>query len=57
LIGLIAGTLAIESGGYVNVIGKVHGLVIEPGGRAKIRGTCMATPTIGASTSRSGVTP
>lgn len=41
LIGAIAGTLTVGSGGYAHIIGLVHGLIIEPGGRAKLRGTCM----------------
>ena len=45
MVGAIAGTLTVESGGYANIIGLVLGLVIEPGGRAKHRGMCMGDAT------------
>jgi hypothetical protein len=31
VVGVVAGTLTVESGGYGHIIGMVGGLVIEPG--------------------------
>jgi hypothetical protein len=45
VIGVIAGTLTVESGGYAFIIGVVDGLVIEPGARAKLPGMCMGDVT------------
>ncbi len=45
LVGLIAGTLTVESGGYAYIIGVVGGLVVEPGARAKLPGMCTGDVT------------
>ncbi len=45
LIGYVAGTLTVESGGCAFVLGMVEGLVVEPGGRAKLRGWCKGDAT------------
>ncbi|TDO06479.1 uncharacterized protein DUF3887 [Mycobacterium sp. BK086] len=45
LVGMVVGTLTVESGGYANIIGAVDGLVIEPGARAKLRGLSMGDVT------------
>jgi hypothetical protein len=44
-IGIIKGTLTVESGGYAHIIGMVRELVVEPGGRAKLRGICTEDVT------------
>jgi hypothetical protein len=41
LVGMVAGLLTVESGGYANIIGLVDRLVIEPGAKAKLRGISM----------------
>ena len=40
LVGYVAGTLTIASGGYAFIIGMMERLVVEPGGKAKLRGWC-----------------
>jgi len=40
LIGYVAGTLTIASGGKAFLIGMMESLVVEPGGKAKLRGLC-----------------
>ncbi|WP_431231423.1 hypothetical protein ACQ856_17770 [Mycolicibacterium psychrotolerans] len=45
LVGVITGTLTVESGGYANIIGAVGGLVVEPGARVKLPGLCMGEAT------------
>ena len=40
LVGYVEGTLTIASGGYAFIIGMMERLVVEPGGKAKLRGWC-----------------
>jgi hypothetical protein len=40
LIGYIAGTLTIASGGYALILGATERLVVEPGGKVTHRGYC-----------------
>lgn len=45
VVGIITGTLTVESGGYAYIIGMIGGLAIEPGGRAKLPGLCVGDAT------------
>lgn len=40
LIGYVGGTLTIASGGYAFIFGMTERLVVEPGGKATLRGYC-----------------
>lgn len=44
-VGVIAGTLTVESGGCAYILGTVGGLVLEPGARAKLPGMCTGDVT------------
>lgn len=43
--GAIEGTLTVESGGYAYILGTVGELVMEPGAKAKLPGTCTGDVT------------
>lgn len=43
--GVIGGTLTVDSGGYAYILGTVGGLVVEPGARAKLPGSCRGDVT------------
>jgi cytoskeletal protein CcmA (bactofilin family) len=45
VVGVIAGTLTVESGGYAYILGMVDGLVIEPGAKATLPGICTGDVT------------